>query len=224
MAPALERLLAEQAQVLDEGQLEHAGPRPQLADRERGHRLVGHHEAREPGGIEAAVAVADDRGGHRGDARGAGRLARSELGQLEVELLGQVPLDLADLRLDQVEVVEQPLRGRGDERPLVHVLREPTVRVAQDGGVVFEAGEEHPRAPARLARQRVAGREVLRLFLEPLDVQQLAAQRTGRGRLGPLQAPEKAHGHPTSPNPGISRDGGAGSASPCGGRGRRRPP
>ena len=46
--PAVEDLLGQPAQVLDQGQLQHAGPGPQLADGQGRHRLVGGHEAREP--------------------------------------------------------------------------------------------------------------------------------------------------------------------------------
>ncbi len=66
---ALQDLFGQAAQVLDEGQLEHAGPGPQLADGEGGHGLEGVHEAHELGPVQAAVAVADDLHRHRVHAR-----------------------------------------------------------------------------------------------------------------------------------------------------------
>ena len=62
--------------------------------------------------VEAAVAVADELDRHRVDARVAGQLAQGELGQLAVVAAGQVLADVADLGGDQVEVVEDPFRGR----------------------------------------------------------------------------------------------------------------
>ena len=147
-ARASSPLLRQAAQVLDEGELEHARPGPQLADRERRHRLVAVHEAHELLPVEAAVAVADQLDGHGVDARVAGELAGGELGQLAVVAARQVLAHVADLGGDQVVVVEQPLRGRRDELPLVHVLGHGEVRLAQDARVVGEAREHVPRVSA----------------------------------------------------------------------------
>jgi len=80
--------------------------------------------------------MTNDRRGHREDAGHPRDLPRGQLGQLEVELPWQVSADVAHLRLDQVEVVEEPLGGGGDERPLMHVLGELQVRLAEDRRVV----------------------------------------------------------------------------------------
>ena len=185
----VDRLLRQAAQVLDEGELEHARPGPQLADRERRDRLVAVHEAEELLPVEAAVAVADQLHGHGVDARVAGELAGGELGQLAVVAARQVLAHVADLGGDQVVVVEQPLRRRRDELPPVHVLGHGEVRLAQDARVVGEAREHVPRVPARRGIDGQAGRQGLGPLLEPLDAQQLVPE----GLLGRADA--------TSPEP-----------------------
>ena len=178
----LERLLGQPAQVLDQRQPEHARPRPQLADGERRDRLVAVQEPHELLAVEPAVAVADQLHGHRVDARVAGALARRELGQLAVVAARQVLPHAADLGGDEVVVVEQPLRRRGDElargarrRPSCGRPRAAPARCRRSAGTV-----------ARGARRRridgEAGRQRLRSLLEPLDAEQLVAQGSSRGR------------------------------------------
>ena len=93
-----ERLLRQPAQVLDEGELQHARPGPQLADGQRGHRLVAVHEAHELLPVQAAVAVTDQLHGHGVDAGVARELARGELGQLAVVAGREVPADVPGSR------------------------------------------------------------------------------------------------------------------------------
>ena len=104
--------------------------------------------------IEAAVGVADQLQRHGVDPRHAGHLARRELGQLAVVPPRQVVPHAADLGLDQVEVVEQPLGGGGEELAAVHVVGEDAVGVAQHPGVVVEAGG---RTGARVVAGRAPG-------------------------------------------------------------------
>ena len=73
-----QELVGQPAQVLDERQLQHARPRPQLADRQRRDALVAVEELDELLAIEPAVAVPDQLDGHGVDARVAGVLARGE--------------------------------------------------------------------------------------------------------------------------------------------------
>ncbi len=73
-----QQFLGQPAQVLDERQLQHARPRPQLADRQRRDALVAVQELDQLLAIEPAVAVADQLDGDRVDARVTGVLARGE--------------------------------------------------------------------------------------------------------------------------------------------------
>ena len=105
---------ADAAQVLDQRQAQHDGNGPQLAERQRRHRLVGRHEARQALRVDPAVAVGDRLEREVVDARKSGGRAVREPRQLAAVPLGQVPPGRADLLLDQVEVVEQPFGGRRD--------------------------------------------------------------------------------------------------------------
>ena len=172
----VDHLVRQAAQVLDQSELEHARPGPQLADRERRHRLVAVQEAQQLLPVEAAVAVADQLHGHGVDARVSRELARGELGQLAVVVARQVLPHVADLGGDQVVVVEQPLRRRGDELPAVHVLGHAEVRLAQHARVVVEARKQVARVAARRGVDRQAGRERLGPLLEPLDAEQLVSE------------------------------------------------
>ncbi len=175
--PALERFVRQSPQVLDEGELEHAGPGPQLADGQGRHRLVGGHEAHELVPVQAAVGVADQLQGHGVDPCDARHLPRGQLGQIRVVLARKVVPDAPDLGLDEVEVVEEPFRRRGDELAAVDVVGEDAIGLAQHAGVVLQAREERAGLAARIAGQREAGGEGLRPFLQALDAQELGAQR-----------------------------------------------
>ena len=85
------------AQVLDQRELEHDRPRPELADGQRRHALVAVEELRQLRHVEPAVAVTQQLDGNRVDARIAGLLARGQRRQLLVELPGQVLADPDDL-------------------------------------------------------------------------------------------------------------------------------
>ena len=89
-----------------------------------------------------------------------------------------------------MEVVEEPLRRGGDELASVHVLGHDEVGSTQDAGVVVETGQDVPRGPPRVRVEREAGRESPRPLLQPLDAQQLVAQRLVR--LWAIAFPEQA--------------------------------
>ena len=185
----LERLLREPPQVLDEGQLQHAGPGPQLADGQRRHRLVAVHEAHELLPVQAAVAVTDQLHRHGVDAGVARELARGELGQLAIVAVREVPANVQDLGGHEMEVVEEPFRGGGDELPPVHVVGHGDIGLAQDAGVVVEARQDVPRRPPGVRVEGEPGGEGLRPLFQSFDAQQLVAQ--GLLALRPWAAPEQ---------------------------------
>ncbi len=176
-----ERLVREPPEVLDERELQHARPRPELADGERGDRLEGVQPAHELGAVEAAVAVADQLDRERVDAGVPRLLPRGELGQLAVVAAREVLADVPDLGGDEVVVVEEPLRRGGDELAAVHVAGERAVRLAQHADVVVEAREDAPRRASRRVH-REAGRERAGPLVEALDAEQLVPERLLRDR------------------------------------------
>jgi hypothetical protein len=178
----LEDVFGDPAEVLEEGDPEHAGPGPELADGERREGLVGDHEAGQPVEVEVAVAVADELEGHDVDAGRSFELARGQLGQLEVVGPRQVPEDLELLALDEVEVVKQPLRRRGDRAAEMDVLGDGPVGLAEHAAGLVETGAEPPRSGPGPAGEREAAGEGAGPDFERLSAQKGSAMGALRGR------------------------------------------
>ena len=134
------------AQILDQRQCQHAGPRPELANCERRHSLVGVDERLEPRLVDPAVAVPHQLDRHRVDSGQADVLPRRQRRQLPVVRPGQVAADLDNLRRDQMKVVEKPLGGAGDVPARAQIRRQCPVRACQRARVVVEAREDAGRA------------------------------------------------------------------------------
>jgi hypothetical protein len=117
---------------------------PQLADGERRGALVGEDEALERLGVKAAVGVADDFEREGVDARvtfeGPGR----EFREFVVVAARQVFADLAELLLDDVEVVEEPLGGGRDRAVLADGVGQRAVGLDQHAAVLLGARQQLP--------------------------------------------------------------------------------
>ena len=100
------------AQVLDQRQAQHDRDRPELAEVQGRDALVRGQEAAQALEVDAPVAMRDRLERDVVDAGEAGRRSVREARQFPAVVLRQVALRGADLLLDQVEVVEQPLAGR----------------------------------------------------------------------------------------------------------------
>jgi len=59
-----------------------------------------------------------------------------ELGKLAVEAGRKIVLDLADLFVDDVKIVDQPLGRRRDRTVLVGRLRQPAIGIEQNPAIV----------------------------------------------------------------------------------------
>ena len=193
-AAGFERLGGETPEVFDERQLQHAGPRPELADRQRSDALVAVDERRELLAVDPAVTVADQLHGHGVDARIAGVLARGERRQLPVVGAGQVLADVPDFGRHEVEVVEQPLGGGRDRLSRADVVGQRAIRVAQHARVVGEPGKDVAGTAARARIEREARRERQRPLVEPLAAEQFVAERLLLRRPAPEAPEESAHG------------------------------
>jgi hypothetical protein len=88
--------------------------------------------------------------------------------------------DVADLRRQQMEVVEQPFGRRGDRLAAPDVVGQRAVGGAQDAGVVVEAGKDVPGAAPRARVDGEAGGERQRALFQPLDAEQFVAKRLVR--------------------------------------------
>ena len=106
--------LGQTAQIFDQRDPQRDGQRPKLADVERLYALIGLDKVDDSGCIDGAVAMRDQRPGNAENPRIALERAIGELGQPAVETVRQVGLDLAQLFIDDMEVIEQPTRRRAD--------------------------------------------------------------------------------------------------------------
>ena len=104
--------------------------------------------------VEGAVGVGDEGPGDAVDARQADQRLVLQDGQLAEVAARQAVLDLARLRFDQVEVVEQPFGRRADVVAGGRMRGRVALRLAQDADVVAQAREEGARrACARTPRR-----------------------------------------------------------------------
>ena len=164
------------AQIFDQHDAEGDGHRPELANRQRLHPLIGRHKAAQHFGVESAIRMRHKRPSNSVHARIAFQVTRCELGQLAVVACRQIILDLAKLFIDDVEVVDQPFRRRRDR---MLVLNRPS-----DGAVGISSTRPFSRTRGRSGRPRLdfvrddlRRRKALGVLLEPLQAEEFSADR-----------------------------------------------
>jgi hypothetical protein len=191
--PRGEQLVSRPPQVLDQRERQHAGPGPQLADGQWRDALVTVEKHSEVAPLEPAVAVTDEFGRHGVDPGAPGMLAGRDRRQLAIVGIRQVAARIRDLGRDEMEVVEQPFAGAGDEPAGAHVAREHAIGLAQHPCVVVEAGTHAPGAPARIeCETRGEGRGAV---VETIGAQQFVADGPV-GRWPFVAAPESRDHRP----------------------------
>ena len=166
---------ADTAQVLDQSEAQHDRNRPQLAEREGCHRLVGRDEPGQAVRVDAAVAVRDRLECEVVDARKAGGRTLGEAWKFAAVTLRQVSLRRADLLVDQVEIVDQPFRGGRDAAAFRHFHRQQVAHARQDRFVVGEARQQPVGRTVR--GQPMRDREVPAVLFHLLDAEELRPQR-----------------------------------------------
>ena len=174
LGAALGDLLREASEILDQNDPQRDRHRPEFADGERLHLLIGSHEANQHLGVEAAIGMGDERpryAEHPGIAR---ERARRELGKLSVVSGRQVRADLVDLLFDEMIIVDQPFGCGRDGATLVDRLDGGTIGGEQNGPIVGET----PRQKLSLGRSRrhdLRDRKTARMVLEAFDAEQFFA-------------------------------------------------
>ena len=161
--------------VFDERQAQHDGNRPQFAQLEGRHRLVGRNEATEALGIHAAIPVRDRLQRNIVDARQARRGAAAQAGQLSAVASRQMPPGSANLLFDEIEIVEQPFPRRDDAAIGRQRLGQQPASFDQDSFVVGESCQQAIGGPAR--RQLVRGGQEPPVLLHLVVAEQFGAQR-----------------------------------------------
>jgi len=171
---ALNDLFRQATEVLDEQDPERDRHRPQLAECQRLDTLVGDHQPAQALGVEPAVGVRDVSPGEAEDPRIPLQVPVGELRQLPVVVTWQVVADLAELLLDDVEVVDQPFGRRGDGAFLADGLADGAIRGEQHPAVIPEPRHQRSTDP-RPWRHALRRREAFGMLLQALDAEQFAA-------------------------------------------------
>ncbi len=129
------------SQVFDQRETQHDRNGPQFTDRQRGDTLICRDESLETVERDAPVAVRDRFGGNVVDAR----KTAFQLRQFPAIALGQMPARRADLLLDDVEIVEQPVAGRRDSAIVGDRIGEHGRGLDQDRFVFGQARQQPVR-------------------------------------------------------------------------------
>ena len=172
-------LLGEAAQVLHQQDPEADRECPQLADRQRLHLLVRAHGPPQAVRIEAAVGMRDVGPGETEDPGVAGQVPLGQFRELAVVVRRQVVVDLAKLLVDDVVVVDEPLRGRGDRALVLDRGGQEPVALQQDPAVVRDPGLKRTSSTRR-AGDSLRSRQRLGVLLQPLHAEQLRTNRLVR--------------------------------------------
>jgi hypothetical protein len=174
--PAVDDLLGQPSQVLDQEDPEADGDGPQLPDGQRLDPLVGRDVAAETDGLEAAVGMGDVGPGQPVDPRIPRERPAGQLRELPVVVGRQVVADLPQLLIDDVEVVDEPFGSRGDRALLADGQRQGAIAGEQDPAVVGDPGSERDSTP-RIGQDGLRRRQRLGVLLQPLDAEQLCQDR-----------------------------------------------
>ena len=114
-----------------------------------------------------------------------------ELGQFAIEAGREVVADFTQLFVDDMEVLDQPFRGRRDRLSSAGAGGEHLVRLAQGARVIGNPGQQRQR-PAAIAPDRLSRGEALGVLSQSLDTEELGANRLV-GRIGSSRSEGVGH-------------------------------
>jgi hypothetical protein len=180
-APRGDDVGGEAAQLFDEREAQHDRDGPDLADRQRRDALIRGREVHEDLQIEAAGRMRRDLAGDQVHARIARELSVRELRQLHVVLARQVLADLANLILNDVVVVAEPLFRSDGGRVGGRRFRQKAVRVLELLSGVVEARQQR-LAACGLRREARRLRQHRGVAVQLILSEQLRWCRTFGGR------------------------------------------
>ena len=174
--PSAHDPLRQAPEILDEHHPQGDRDRPEFADRQRLHALVGAHEPAERLRVKPAVRMGDERPGQPKDTRIALEVTLGQLWQLAVKAGGQVVTDLTQLFVHNVEIVDQPFGRRGDRALLADGLGNSPIRFEQHPPVVQHAWQQ-PTTLARRGRDALGGGKALGVLLKTLAAEEFRPNR-----------------------------------------------
>ena len=172
----------EPAQIFDQHHAQGDGDRPQFANGERLHPLVGAAESMQGVQFEAAVGVCNQRPAEAVHPRIAAQRSARQLRQLSVIAGRQITPDRTDVRVDDVEVVLQPRSRRRHDGRVARTGVEGAVRGVQNGGVLAQSSAQR-NAGGWCRDHRLVSRQGFGEMFEPLDAEQFGGNRLVSGRL-----------------------------------------
>jgi len=130
--------------------------------------------------------VRDERPGDAEYARIALQRSVGKLGQLTIEAAGKVVADFANLLLDYVKIIDQPLGGGCDRAFLADRGCDRSIGIEQDPAVLPQPCGQPPPG-FRLRGYRLSGREALGVLFESLGAEQFGANQLLVRRIGSLE-------------------------------------
>src|ERR1700736_6354688 len=126
--------------------------------------------------VESTVRVRHEGPSHSEHTRIALQVTRGKLGQFSIVAGRQVVTDLAELFIDDVEVIDQPFGCWRNYMLLLNRSGNDPVAVQEHTAVLQDAGKERP-ARTRFAGDDLRSRETFSVLLEALDAEELGADR-----------------------------------------------
>ena len=154
--------------AFDQPQPQHQRHRPEFADVQRGHRLERGEESPDCLHVQRAIAFGHDLRRDPVNARQARLRAAGNDRQLLVIHFRKAPPDFVDLSLNQIRVIQQPLRGKREG--VMHVCRhrQAGVRPFENPPGLFQSDQQRVAARPRSGHGRERMRQPDGLFREAL--------------------------------------------------------
>ncbi len=164
------------AQILHQDDSQGDRNRPQLADRQRLHPLIGVDEAHQSLQVKTAVRVGDEGPRDPEDLWISGEVSVGEFRQLIIIARRQIAPDLADLLFDEMKIVEQPFGGRREGVPVARGIGNDSVGLGEDLCVLGKPPRYRP-AGGGTGHNLLGCSQALCMGLKTLDAEKLRADR-----------------------------------------------
>ncbi len=163
-------------QILHQHDPQRDRDRPEFADRQRLHALVGADEPAQHLRVEVAIGMGDERPRQPVHARVSLERSVDQFGELAMEAGREIDADRPDLLLDDMEIIDQPICRRSDGAFPADRRDRCVIGRAQRPIVVAQAPLQALIGP-QLRCGALRGREALGMQLEPLDAEEFRADR-----------------------------------------------
>jgi hypothetical protein len=168
--------LGQATQVFHQHHAQRGRQRPHLAQLQFTRLLVGAQQLHQQVLVEGTVGVRDEGPGHAVDARQSGQRLGLQHRQAAEIAARQAFVDGQQLGVDEVEVVQQPLRRRADVNAGGRLRQQHRMRLAQHADVAAQARKETGLGPVRAPRL-VRQAEAAAMLRQALRAEDLRAQR-----------------------------------------------